>query len=109
MDSFTSFPASSVGADELKAITADYLALERIRVFRRLLVKRFGILTVFAAVVSLSWLSRFAFWFSVSLCLAPPVGAWVIEIRRERRLGGRIGAVSTRRKKARRGEVTERP
>jgi hypothetical protein len=93
MHSFTSFPASAVGPDELNAIMADYLALERVRVFRRLLVKRFGLLTVIAAAISLAWLSRFAFWFSVSLCITPPVLAWAIEIRRERRLTARLNGV----------------
>jgi hypothetical protein len=96
MYSILSFPASSVDADELNAIMADYLALERIRVFRRLLVKRFAILTVIVAAVSLSWLSRLAVGFSVSLCLTPPAWAWVVEIRRERRLDGRLKGVSAR-------------
>jgi hypothetical protein len=93
MHSFTSFSASAVAPDELNRITADYLALERIRVFRRLLVKRFGILTVIVAAVSLAWLSRFALWFSVGLCLTPPVWAWTIELRRERRLAARLNDV----------------
>jgi hypothetical protein len=38
IDSLTSFPASAVDPDELNAITADYLAVERVRIFRRLLV-----------------------------------------------------------------------
>ena len=97
MYSFTALPASAVDGHELNAITADYLALERIRIFRRLLVKRCGILTVIVAAVSLSWLSRFACWFSVGLCLAPPVWVWVIEIRRERRLAVYLRGVAGRR------------
>ena len=93
MHSFTSFPASAVGPDELNAITADYLALERIRIFRRLLVRRFGALTLIAAAVSFTWLSRVAFWFSVGLCLAPPVWAWALEIYREWRLAARLSEV----------------
>ena len=93
MYSLTSFPASAVDPDELNAITADYLALERVRIFRRLLVKRFGLLMVIAAAVSLAWLSRFALWFSVSLCVTPPAYAWAIEIRRERRLAARLNGV----------------
>jgi hypothetical protein len=93
MYSLTSFPTSAVDPDELNAITADYLALERLRIFRRLLVKRFGVLTVIAAAVSLAWLPRFALWFSVSLSVAPPTFAWAIEIRRERRLAARLNGV----------------
>ena len=94
MHPFTSFSASDIDEDELNAIAADYIALERLRIFRRLLVKRFGILTVIAAAVSLSSLSRPAFWFNVSLCLTPPVWAWVLEARRERRLAERINGLS---------------
>jgi hypothetical protein len=94
MYSVTSFPGSAVDPDELSAIMADHLALERIRIFRRLLVKHFGVLTVIVATVALAWLSRFAFWFSVSLCLTPPVWAWVLEIHRELRLAARLDSVT---------------
>jgi hypothetical protein len=99
MSSFTSFHASAVAPDQLQAITADYLALERIRVFRRLLVKRCTILAVVAAAVSLAWLSRFALWFSVALCLTPPAWAWIIEIRRGWRLAARVNGVTGTHKK----------
>ena len=70
-----------------------YLALEHARIFRRLLVKRCGVLAVVVAGVSVLWLSPFAFWFSVGLCVAAPVSAWMAELGYERRLARLLDAV----------------
>ena len=55
MHTVVSFHGSAVKPDQLSGIMADYLALERARTFRRLLVKRFGVLAaIFAGVSFLS-------------------------------------------------------
>ena len=93
MHTVTSFHASDVQPDQLSGIMADYLALERARIFRRLLVKRFGMLAAILAGVSFHWLSAFASWFSVGLCVAAPVWAWIVELGCERRLARRLDKV----------------
>jgi Flp pilus assembly protein TadB len=93
MHTVASFHASAVQPDQLSEIMAAHLALEHARIFRRLLVKRFGVLAVIAAGVSFLWLSVFAFWFSVALCVVVPAWAWMVELRYERRLARRLDAV----------------
>ena len=93
MHTVTSFHASAVQPDQLSGIMADYLALERARIFRRLLVKRFGVLAAIVGGVSFLWLSAFASWFSVGLCAAAPVWAWIVELGCERRLARRLDEV----------------
>lgn len=92
MHSVTSFAGSAVGPDELSGIMADYLALERARIMRRLLVMRCGSLALAAAVIGLAfhWLSPFASWFSVGAFLTPPAWAWFVEIRRHVQLSRRL-------------------
>jgi len=92
MQTITSIHASAIPPEELSGIMADYLALERARIFRRLLVTRFGLLAVTAAVIGglLHWLPPFASWFSIGLFLTPPLWAWIVELRRERRLSRRL-------------------
>ena len=93
MHTVTSFHASDVQPDQLSGIMADYLALERARIFRRLLMKRFGVLAVVFAGVGFHALSAFASWFSVGLCVAVPVWAWVVELGCERQLTRRLAKV----------------
>ena len=95
MNLVTSLPASAVSSEELDEILADYLALERVRIFRRLLVTRFGFLALATAVAGLGlhWLPVFASWFSVGVFLVPPVWAWVVECQRSRRLARRLEEV----------------
>jgi len=93
MHTVTSFHASDVQTEQLTGIVADYLALERARVFRRLLVKRFGVLAAVFAGVSLLSMPAFAFWFSVGLCVVAPVWAWIAELGCERRLARRLNEV----------------
>jgi len=94
MHTVTSFHASGVQPDQLNGVMADYLALERARIFRRLLVKRFGMLAAIFAGVGFLSRSAFASWFSVALCVAAPVWAWMAELGCERRLARRLGHVS---------------
>jgi Flp pilus assembly protein TadB len=92
MHTVTSFPASAVRPEQLSGIMADYLALERARAFRRLLVTRFGIMALMAAVIGagLHRLLPFASWCSVGALLVPPVWAWMVELRRDLRLARRL-------------------
>ena len=92
MHHVTSIPASSVPPAELNVILADYLALERARLFRRLFVFRFGLLAAAATIVSIVFpgLPAFARWFPPTLCLAPPIAAWIREWRLARRLSQRL-------------------
>jgi hypothetical protein len=45
MDVLTQFRSCALDPDELNRVLAMYVALEQLRVFRRLLVKRFGALS----------------------------------------------------------------
>ena len=54
MQHITSFRASEVPPDTLSGILTDYVALDRARMFRRLLVTRFGILVLVAIGVALA-------------------------------------------------------
>ena len=93
MHTVASFHTSAVQPDQLSEIMAAYLALEYARIFRRLLVKRFAVMAVIVGGVTISWLSMFAFWFSVGLCVAVPAWAWIVELGHERRLARRLDAV----------------
>lgn len=90
-----SFHSSAVDRQELSAIMRDYLALERARVYRRLSVRRFGLLalTLTVAGIGLHWLSLAATWFSVALCLAVPTWTWMSERKCDRRLSRRLEQV----------------
>ena len=93
MHTVVSFHGSAVKPDQLSGIMADYLALERAKTFRRLLTKRFGVLAAIFAGISFYRLSAFAAWFSVGLCVAVPVWAWIVELGCERRLARRLATV----------------
>ena len=87
MQGFVSFRASSLPQEELHRILADYLALDRARVLRRLMVPRFGVLALAACLFEslLHGFSVVARSFTVALCLLPPIWAWIVELSRERR------------------------
>ena len=87
-----SFHSSAATPDEIREITAEYLALERARIYRRLFVTRFGLLAIIVAVIGrgLHWLSPFASWISVALCAVVPLWVWVAELRCDWRLTRRL-------------------
>jgi hypothetical protein len=92
-----SFHSSAVDGQELSAIMRDYLTLERLRVYRRLLVRRFGLLAVSLGVAgSLRWMPTVATGFSVALCMALPLWTWMTEIRCDRRLMRRLDSLPQR-------------
>ena len=93
METVTSFRASAVRPDQVNEIMADYLALERARIFRRLFVTRCAVLAGIVAAVSFSWLSAYASWFSIGLCVVPPVWAWIVERGCELRLARHLAEV----------------
>ena len=94
MESFTSFTSSAVHTQELNDILADYLALERVRIFRRLLVPRFGVLALVAVVAGLwHWVSAAASSVSVLISLVPPVWVCLLEWQRGRRLARRLAEI----------------
>lgn len=100
MQTLVSFPASATRPEELGRILSDYLAVDRARVRRRLMVARFGVLALGAAVLEtfVRELAPFVRLITIGLCLVPPAWARIVEIRSRRRLSRRIegvpGAVS---------------
>ena len=95
MQSVISFQTSAVSRDELAAILRDYLALDRTRVFRRLLVRRCGLLALLAAIIATAThgLSPFARWLPTGLFLTPLACAWLTELRLVRRLTRRLEGI----------------
>ena len=101
MHTVTSFHASAVEPEQLSAIMADYLALERARIFRRLFVDAVRSAGAVVAIVGvgLHWLPAVATWFSVGLCVAARPGRgssscrcdWRLARRLDRFLAARIG------------------
>jgi hypothetical protein len=77
-----------VSKEELKVILAEYLALDRARVFRRLFVVRFGLLATASILVALiaPGLSAIARWLPPALFLVPPTWTVIVELRLARRL-----------------------
>jgi Flp pilus assembly protein TadB len=98
MHTVTCFDGSAVGEAELASIMAEYLELEGVRGFRRLLVRRCGLLAAATAIVGLGlhWLTAAASWFSISALLAPPASAWILEMCRDARLGRLLSDVPGR-------------
>jgi uncharacterized membrane protein len=83
----TSLHSSAVPAEQVNAIAADYLALERARIHRRLCVARFGVTGLVLAVATVvRWLPATAAWVSIATCLAVPGWALLVEHRCVRRL-----------------------
>lgn len=94
MQTVISVPASTIPPEELSRILSDYLALDRARIYRRLMVARFGGLAVRAALLETFFrgFSPVARLFTIGLCLFPPVWARMVEFAHERRLARRIEA-----------------
>ena len=88
MPMLSSFHSSGADRQQISAIVREYFALERVRIYRRLFVVRFGLLAVAFGVAGIGfhWLSPVATWASVAICLAAPLSAWIAELRYDRRL-----------------------
>ena len=97
MHTVTSFDAHALPPEELNAIIAESLALERLRIFRRLLVTRFAILTAIVATAGWLWLSTAATYVAAGLCLVPPLCVLGLEVTRERRLAERFERIPDQR------------
>jgi hypothetical protein len=93
MPTLVSFHASAVRRDQLGAIIADYLALERARHYRRVLVAGFGLLAALILGLGAAAHHSSASWFAAGLCLAAPAWAWTIELRCDWRLAKRLDEV----------------
>jgi hypothetical protein len=94
----TSFHADDLEPGQFNAVMADYFALERARIHRRLLVTRFGILAVILGIVGFGfrWLPPVASWSSVALCTVAPAWAWIAELRYDWRLATRLRELPAR-------------
>ena len=92
------FHPSVVPRKELGRLLSDYLALDRARNLRRLMVTRFGILALVAALLETAFrgFSPFARLITVALCLFPPLWARIAEFGREWRLARRIQTLMER-------------
>jgi hypothetical protein len=95
MYTVTSFPADAAPRDQLRRILADYLALDRARIFRRLMVRRCSVLALLAALwgIVVTGLTPFGRWMPAGLCLTGPGYAWIIEMWLQRRLARRLAGV----------------
>lgn len=82
------------------SIIAQSAALEQMRIFRRLLVTRCGVLAGASAIGGFGFhlLPSSASLFSVAVFLAPPAAAWGVERTRVRRLRSRVNELATVRK-----------
>jgi hypothetical protein len=94
MASFTSFNAADLTPQGTVEVLRDYLALDRARFWRRLLVGRFGLLalTVFVVGRVIPGLSAYGRWGPVLLFLVPPAWAWLAELRLTLSLSHRLPA-----------------
>jgi hypothetical protein len=95
MHSVTSFDGSALRPEELSALVDEYLAVERARIWRRLLTTRFGTLgaLIVGTGMTLHWLPPLACWVTGGLCGAAPIGALIVELRRDWRLGRHLQAI----------------
>ncbi|HKE85002.1 MAG TPA: hypothetical protein VKB50_14670 [Vicinamibacterales bacterium] len=95
MRGVTAIRSSAVSREQLSQILGDYLALDRARRFRRLLLKRFGLLTLGAIAIAIGITGESASvrWALVALFAAPPVLASIAELRLERRLSRRCDGI----------------
>src|SRR4051812_11318499 len=95
MQMITSIPSAAVPQGELGRILADYLTLDQVRSFRRLLVVRFGALALAALLIgaALPGFSESARGVPVALIVLVPVTVWIIELRMQRRLSRALRGV----------------
>jgi hypothetical protein len=91
MQTVTSFSASAMPPEQLKAVLTAYLALDRARFLRRLLVRRCGMLGLLATLLGIVYgFSLQARVLMLGMCMLPPAWAWIAEWRVERRLSHRL-------------------
>jgi hypothetical protein len=71
---------------------ADYVAFERARACRRLLVTRFGLLALFLGIIGLGFhlFGPLVAWLGIGLCAAAPTWAWIAELRCDWKLARRL-------------------
>jgi hypothetical protein len=93
MHTLVSFHSPAVRREQLGAIIADYLALERARHHRRLLVTGFGLLAALFHGLGAAVHQASASWLAAGLCLAAPAWAWTVELRCDWRLAKRLDGV----------------
>ena len=95
METLTWFRSASVQPDKLAPLLSEYLALDRLRTVRRLLLVRCGALALTAAVVGplVGWLSALGRSLVVALFLVPPAWAWILESRADLRLSNRLRSI----------------
>jgi hypothetical protein len=98
METLTWLHSSDVPREKLGPLLSAYLALDRLRTVRRLLLVRCGALALITAVVGplTGWLSALGRSLVVVLFLIPPAWAWVLEWRADLRLSERLRSVDTR-------------
>ena len=94
MPAIASFQVSPARRDQLGGMIADYLALERARCQRRVLVTVFGLLAMLMLAVGAALQRDGAAWIAVVLCLAVPAWAWTIELKRDSRLARRLNDIA---------------
>jgi hypothetical protein len=92
MHTVTSFHGSSVPSEQLSALLTEYMALDHARIYRRLLVTRFGVLAFAVGMIGFGfhWLPLVASWVSVAVCTLAPTWAWVAELQCDWRLAKRL-------------------
>lgn len=95
MHTVTRIPPSATARAELGAIMADYFALERLRIVRRVLVVRLGGLALATVLIGrgFDWLSPAACAAGAGVLLAPLAWVWIVELRREWQLSLRLESV----------------
>jgi Flp pilus assembly protein TadB len=88
MHTVTSFEGLKVPPEDVTVLIAEHLALERARIWRRLLMMRFGSLAALLVGSGLAfhWLPPVAYWTAGALCVAAPIWAWIVELTRDWRL-----------------------
>jgi hypothetical protein len=89
MQTVISFAATA--SPELGRVLSAYLALDRARMLRRLMVVRFGLLALFAGSIETIFrgFSSLVRVFTIALCLVPPLCARIVDLVRLRRLSQR--------------------
>ena len=98
METLTWLRSADVPREKLSPLLREYLALDRLRTVRRLLLVHCGALALIAAVAGplVGWLSALGRSLVVVLFLVPPGWAWILERRADLRLSARLRSIDTR-------------